>query len=364
MIKKIIYIHNSNFETHNANQIQVTQFCNSLILNKIKVDLIIIGKKSSKIKKKYDISDKINLKLVKSSKKYYINTIKLFFEYLKNHNKKSIVYTRDLVLAILIKKIFRKTIVIYEIHEVLENKIWKILIKKAEKILNLIISVNKGIKKDLKIIGLKCNNTKVIVNGVKLEKFDLKIDKMKTREKLNLNKVKNLVTYIGGFEDWKGYKTLLKASELIQNKNIEIVMIGGEKDKIKILKKKYKKVNFQGIKKSSEIPTYLKAFDIAILPNIPINKNSTYYTCPIKLFEYLASKTPIIASDLPSIRNIVNNKQVEFFKPNDEKELALKIEKLVHDKEKIEMLQNSGFEKVKGYTIDKKINKIFELLRN
>ena len=42
----------------------------------------------------------------------------------------------------------------------------------------------------------------------------------------------------------------------------------------------------------------------------------------MKLFEYMASGTPIVASDLPSIREIVSDEDVFFVAPNDARALA------------------------------------------
>ena len=48
------------------------------------------------------------------------------------------------------------------------------------------------------------------------------------------------------------------------------------------------------------------------------------------MFEYLAAARPIIASDLPSIREILDNKVALLVKPGDANDLAEKIESLAN----------------------------------
>jgi glycosyltransferase involved in cell wall biosynthesis len=72
----------------------------------------------------------------------------------------------------------------------------------------------------------------------------------------------------------------------------------------------------------------------------------------------MASKRPIIASDLPSIGEVVSEDDVLFFKPDNEKDLALKIEELINDNRMQNKLVNNAFEKVKEYTWEKRAKEI------
>ncbi|KKS24991.1 MAG: Glycosyl transferase group 1 [Candidatus Jorgensenbacteria bacterium GW2011_GWF2_41_8] len=56
---------------------------------------------------------------------------------------------------------------------------------------------------------------------------------------------------------------------------------------------------------------------------------SEKHTSPLKLFEYMASGRPIVASDLLSLREILTEQEAIFFKPDDPLDLALKIKEIL-----------------------------------
>ena len=125
--------------------------------------------------------------------------------------------------------------------------------------------------------------------------------------------------------------------------------------------KKYKNIIYKGFQKSLLVPLYLKAADILVIPTSKKYIIGAKYTSPLKLFEYMASKRPIIASDLPSIRNIVSEKEMFFFKPDNANDLSKKIEILLKDEAKQKNLTENAFKKVKKYTWKKRAEKIINL---
>ena len=100
----------------------------------------------------------------------------------------------------------------------------------------------------------------------------------------------------------------------------------------------------------SEIPLWLKAADILILPNSAQSEESRYATSPIKLFEYMASGVPIASSDLPSIREIVSEKEVYFFEPDNTVKLATAVKSILQNYAAASMRVASAFEKSRKYS--------------
>jgi glycosyltransferase involved in cell wall biosynthesis len=387
---KFIYIHNADFSNFSANKIQVINMCNSI--SKISsVELLTFGNK--KLDKDYlqniygtKINFKVNLK--RHYKLHYLLRsilLVIFFicHLLKskiNSNRRNklrwsnqiVIYTRDIVVAIILSLLRFK--VIYELHDVQKNVIWHKLIKLLNTFSNtLIVTVNSNninyLKEDHLITNIK--NIYVIPNGVDLEKFNIDITKEKAREMLNLPKNKVIITYTGSLKEWKGYKTILESCKLLENENknnkdILFLIVGGQKEQIEQLKKEYPeckdKVLFIPFVDNSKIPLFLKASDILVIPNSSKYEISVKYTSPLKLFEYMASKRPILASDLPSIREIISEKEALFFEPDNPHDFVLKLKELISNEKLREELAKNAYEKVKDYTWDNRAKRVVEIV--
>jgi glycosyltransferase involved in cell wall biosynthesis len=82
----------------------------------------------------------------------------------------------------------------------------------------------------------------------------------------------------------------------------------------------------------------------------------------MKLFEYMAADRPILASDLPSIREILDENNATFFKPDDSKDLSEKVKYVLSNPESTEKRTRQAKEDVKNYTWQKRAEKIMEFL--
>lgn len=291
----------------------------------------------------------------------------LFLRFLTIKNDYKYIYTRDLIFAFLVSRFFKDKKVIYELHDLSNGKMWNFLFKRTFKNLQGCVVISKGLKEELIKNDFNGNKIYVLYDGVDLEKFDINISKNEAREKLNLPKYKTIISYTGSLQSWKGYETFLKSYDYLKNKeNIVYLVVGGSKEQVNKLREEYinKNIIFIPFVENSKIPLFLKASDVLVIPNSSKYEISVKYTSPLKLFEYMASKRPIIASDLPSIKEIVDNNEVLFFKPDDEMDLAEKIKKFIKDKELQNKLVKNAFEKVKNYTWKKRAEKIVEIFNN
>lgn len=107
---------------------------------------------------------------------------------------------------------------------------------------------------------------------------------------------------------------------------------------------------------------FLKAADILVLPNVPTSEESVKYTSPVKLFEYMASGVPIIASDLPSIREILNEQNAILVRADDPAALAEDINKVLQDNELSNSISKQALIDVKDHTWENRAQKIIDFL--
>jgi len=78
----------------------------------------------------------------------------------------------------------------------------------------------------------------------------------------------------------------------------------------------------------------------------------------MKLFEYMASGRPIVASDVPSIKEIVDESMVYFFVADNPRSLKSVIEDALSDEVGSTGRAQKALEKVRSYTWEKRAEKI------
>ncbi len=155
-------------------------------------------------------------------------------------------------------------------------------------------------------------------------------DKFIKKNRLNL-------LFIGALDQahyFKGIDILLKALVIITSRNwqLKIVGEGDRRASYEELTKKLKlekQVEFTGKLSDSELIRALQNTDLLILPSI--NSNEAF---GIVLIEALACGVPVIASDLPGVRQVFNNyQQGLLIEPGSVEDLKKKLEFISNNEE-------------------------------
>lgn len=181
-------------------------------------------------------------------------------------------------------------------------------------------------------------NVTIVRNGADLAKFAIREEQHQLREEFDLPLEGAIVMYVGAFYAWKGVGVLLDAWNL-RGKGAypaTLVLVGGERQELYTLGKKEIIQGREDIvvlshQSAAAVPRLLAAADILVLPNAPVSEESVRYTSPIKLFEYMASGSPIVASDLPSIREVLSEETAVFAEAGNPKSLERAIARLLED---------------------------------
>lgn len=117
-------------------------------------------------------------------------------------------------------------------------------------------------------------------------------------------------------------------------------------------------MKFTGLVEPARVPDLLEGAAVLALPN-PASAISTRYTSPLKLFEYLAAGRPIVASDLPSIREVVHDGVTALLvAPGDPEALAAAISRLLHDPELAGRLAKAAVELAPEYSWDRRAERL------
>ena len=273
-------------------------------------------------------------------------------------NKNDILYTRDYLTLLFFSK---KNFIIFEVHNIpVADFLFKRVIKKPR----LFFVLNNNLKKELINRGVSSEKIFISPSGVDIKKFDIDLSKDEAREKLGLPLEKEIVLYSGQLYSWKGADTLAEAAKLLPE--VAFVFIGGVRPEFDQFKEKYssKNIIIRPFQKREIVPIYLKSADVLVVPNSGKEKIGASYTSPLKLFEYMASKRPIVASNLPSIREAVN-KDVCFFAEADNPESFVEvIKKVLSDKEFSLKTIEKAFEYVQKFSWEIRVQNIVKEIKN
>jgi len=375
---KILYIANSRIPTEKAHGFQIVKTVEAIQLKGLSVELLLPDRKNyikQDIEDYYNIKTKIKVHFIKNyfgwlekcfHKLYFFLQrisfgLAAFFYALRSSSE--VIYSREITICFFLS-FFKKNIV-FEDHEPKKRLRWlyRIFIKK----INKKVLVANNLEDLYKSLDVDENSYILAPNGVDLEEFDrIKKDDDVWQKEFDFKKEEKIVLYVGHFYKWKGIYTLLDAAKSIKG---NVVLIGGIKqDQLKIRdyinNKNLKNVFCHEFIPHSKIIRYIKSADVLALPNTAKEERSANYTTPIKLFEYMASGVPIVASRLKSFATYLkDNENALLCEPDNQQDLAKKINRVLSDQKLQESLSTNALRQVKNYTWEKRAEKIIDFIK-
>jgi len=219
-----------------------------------------------------------------------------------------LVYTRTAAFVEIMLKIGYP--VIWEFHEPIDSSSpYKSFL--TDKSLIGIVTTLPQIAETYLKQGLPSEKLFIAPNAADLSNFEPYQNKSVARQKISIPLNTKLVVYSGHLYDYKGIPTILETAKMVSD--CQFLLVGGWKEDIKKIKQICEQTNLNNVSiighvKHSELASYLYAADILILPTSQY-WNLANATCPLKLFDYMAVKRPIVASALPTIMTILSDQQ-------------------------------------------------------
>lgn len=296
----------------------------------------------------------------------------VLFSSLPGNRKETIILARDEFSSLFLK--LRRYRVFYDMHGFPEYRrwYWKFAMQKMAGIIVTNIWKAEQLRK---LFNVPSEKILIAPNGFDPAHFQIKDDTMTLRKELDLPQDRPIVMYTGHLYGWKGAGVLLKTARSYQlpvtSYNPLFVFVGGTPWDIERFREEAKGLNnvlIVGHKPHDQIPRYLKAADVLVLPNSAkegtarMIKFSKFDTSPIKMFEYMASGVPIIASDLPSLKEILNERNSVLVEPDNPEALKEGIQKVLGDKNLAKSISEKALEDVQGYTWEKRAERIIDFI--
>lgn len=173
------------------------------------------------------------------------------------------------------------------------------------------------------------------------------------------------IVYAGHLYDYKGIPTILDAAALMPD--CDFVLIGGkpgdqQRQRQAIQARGLRNVELAGWLAHAQLPACLWDSDVLLLP--PSARHpSADWTSPVKLGEYLASGTPVVASRIPALDYWLSDDEVCFVCPDDGADLAAGIRRVLEDSAYAADLSQRAVELAQGLSYQVRCRTILEAAR-
>lgn len=348
--KELYYIAPMRLPTERAHGFQVMRMCAAFVACGLKVTLIVPRRHTVHaddpflfyhIPKIFSVTrvwslDLFPFRFIPRRICFWVNALTFSFSLLFRVRtlKNAYVFSRDQVSAIFLHWFCPRFCL--ELHDApaknLRNQFILRVLKK--------IVVTNAIKyeKLIKLFGVHAPRIFVAHHGVDALQFAPPASKNECRMQLGFLQEKKYVLYTGHLFDWKGVYTLARAS-LFLPPDYTIVLVGGTSEDLKkfnafLFQEKLTNVSALGFMHHEKIPVYLSAADVLVIPTSQRFEIGSQESSPLKLFEYMASGKPIVASHIPALAEVVTEKEVYFVPPDNAKALSQGIVEAFHDPRK------------------------------
>lgn len=251
---------------------------------------------------------------------YWLRTLSFFISaklYLAS-KKYDVLYTREPFAAVFFNRF------VFEAHSVSSGM--RAAFQKAR----AVVAITSFIKEEIAALGISPERIFVAPDAVDLAPFQHAEPKAAARKRLGLPQDKKIALYLGRLDMWKGTDALYGAAELLPE-DAMLAVIGAEPAELALLREAHPRITFLAFRPYREVADNQAAADVLLLPNTAKNAMSARYTSPLKLFTYMASGIPIVASDIPSVREVLNESNAFLAAPDSAEAVVAGIREALAD---------------------------------
>lgn len=307
-------------------------------------------------------------KVVRHSLSLFELTIKMIFSSLKK--RPSVVHCNDtlvLPLGVLIKVIVGAKVV-YDAHELESDrnglsKMLSVLTLKAEKLLwpmvDALIVVSPSIESWYKAnIGSK--QTEVILNSPLLSESSV-VSQDYLRKTFSIPKGSKIFLYIGIFGKGRGLDLLL---DVFGDPSVQssLVFLGYGEMATKLKEVASLKSNIyvhEAVPHEKVVPIASSAdFGLCLIEKVSL---SDYFSLPNKLFEYSFSGLPILASEFPDIKSVIDQYGIGSYCHLDVESIRNKVITLQDEKE-VRKIETSSLYPLSWRAQEEKLLKLYDVM--
>ncbi|MGD2026987.1 MAG: glycosyltransferase family 4 protein [Anaerolineales bacterium] len=199
--------------------------------------------------------------------------------------------------------------------------------------------------------------TVIAPNGVDLERYSELPPSQEARKQLGLPD-RPTAACTGHLYTGRGVELFLGLAENFPR--VQFMWVGGRTQDVDYWRERAERLKldnviFTGFVPNADLPRYQAAADILLMPyGRQVGGSSgaapVRYFSSMKMFEYMAAGRPIVSSDLPVIRETLDEGSAMFCPPEDLAAWAAAVEHLLEDTVHALQLKNKALRQVQEYT--------------
>lgn len=181
------------------------------------------------------------------------------------------------------------------------------ILKEADRVL----AINENLKDYIIRMGSQPERTLLLRSGIDFEQFKVTVERNHVIERYHIGKDDLVLLFIGWLYNFSGLKEIARQLASVRQSNLKLLIVG-EGDayhELQAIQAKYNlhdRMILTGRRPYHEMPAFIAASDICLLPSYPWEPVMRDIV-PIKLYEYMAMKKPVISTKLPGVMKEFGN---------------------------------------------------------
>ena len=236
-----------------------------------------------------------------------------------------VYYTRDLPAAALLVLLRRGGRLAYEPHRISASGPGRWLQARVLRQAAALFPVTGAMARRAEELGAKPEQICVAHDGIRAERFADMPSREEARRRIGWNGDRFVVGYVGRLQTMamdKGVGNLTRAVAPLED--MAIALVGGPEESVTALRGLWRASGRSdddflaaGQVEPGAVPLYLAAFDVCAMP-FPWTDHFAWYASPVKLFEYMSSGRPLVATDLPAVAEVLRHGEHALLVPPDD----------------------------------------------
>jgi glycosyltransferase involved in cell wall biosynthesis len=360
MAKKLVYVANNRLPTEKAHGLQIVQMCEALADAGYDLTLVTPRRFNTPeikaldeslwahygVKQNFAFRRLLCVDLFPIFPRHHVAMLVQTFTYLLAllvwllFRRVDVLYTRDMFLGFALVRLRPRTALVYEVHQRHKSRLGRRLqsavVRRA-----FVVPITEHLAAEMRALG--ADRVLVAHDGIRAARFDRSPSREAARAALGIDPAAFVIGYVGRLVTMgmtKGLDTLVDAVARVHQDGVavDLLVVGGPEEGIKTIREQWQargldsgRLHTVGQTSPDDVPRYLAAMDVGAML-LPWTEHFAYYASALKLFEYMAAGCIVLATDLPSTAEVVQDGETALLvPPGDIEALASAITRLYRD---------------------------------